>query len=75
MKKAMIKGQAEKLIHEYGDVAYQKAQEAARDARRRRNSRLERYWAEVAREIARYARPSPLGTARSASSSVSRSAA
>lgn len=75
MKKAMIKGQAEKLIHEYGDAAYQKAQEAARDARRHRNSRLERYWAEVGREIARYARPSPLGTMRSASSSVSRSAA
>ena len=54
MKKATIKERAEKLIHEYGDAAYQKAQEAVRDARRRRNSRLERYWAEVAREIARY---------------------
>ena len=74
MKKAMIKGQAEKLIHEYGDVAYQKAQEAARDARKHRNSRLERYWAEVAREIARCARPSPSGTARPAPSGTARSA-
>ena len=55
MKKATIKEQAEKLIHAYGDAAYQKAQEAVRDARRHRNSRLERYRAEVAREIARAA--------------------
>ncbi len=64
MKKATIKEQAEKLIHECGDAAYQKAQEAARDARRHRNSKLERYWAEVAREIARYQRPSLLGAMR-----------
>ena len=61
MKKAMIKAQAEKLIHDYGDAAYQKAQEAVRTARRRRSSRLERYWAEVAREVARP--PDPLGQA------------
>ncbi len=56
MKKA-IKEQAEKLIHDYGDAAYQKAKEAVRDARRRRNGRLERYWTEVAREIARLPEP------------------
>ncbi len=57
MKKATIKEQAEKLIHDYGDAAYQKAQEAVRDARRHRNSRLERYWAEVARDVARLPKP------------------
>lgn len=55
MKKATIKEQAEKFIHDYGDTAHQKAQEAVREARRHRNSRLERYWAEVARGIARAA--------------------
>ena len=40
MKKSMIKEQAEKLIHDFGDAAYQNAQEAARDAHRRRNSRF-----------------------------------
>jgi hypothetical protein len=52
MKKATIKEQAEKLIQDYGDAAYEKAQEAGRAARRHRNSRLERYWAQVAREVA-----------------------
>ncbi len=69
MKKATIKEQAEKLIHDYGDAAYQKAQEAVRAARRHRNSRLERYWAEVAREVARrtsgaIGHHAPIGPAR-----------
>jgi hypothetical protein len=42
MKKA-IREYAEKLIHEYGDAAYQKAQEAARNAHRRRNARLQHF--------------------------------
>ena len=53
MKTATIKEQAEKLIRNYGDAAYHKAQETVRAARRHRNSRLERYWAKVAREVAR----------------------
>jgi hypothetical protein len=53
MRKATIRVQAEKLISDYGDAAFNKAQEAVRAAHRHRNSRLERYWAEVAREIAR----------------------
>jgi F0F1-type ATP synthase membrane subunit b/b' len=52
MKKA-VKERAEKLIDDYRDAAYEKAQEAMRAARRHRNSRLERYWAKVARQIAR----------------------
>jgi hypothetical protein len=54
MKKA-IQQQAEKLIRDHGDAAYCKAQEAVRAAHRCRNSRLERYLAKVAREIARRA--------------------
>jgi hypothetical protein len=42
MKKA-IREYAEKLICEYGDATYQKAQEAARDAHRQRNGRLESF--------------------------------
>jgi hypothetical protein len=52
MKKA-IRDQAEKLIRDYGDNAYDKAYEAVRTARRHRNGRLERFLEKVAREIAR----------------------
>jgi hypothetical protein len=52
VKKA-IREQAQKLIRDHGDAAYQKAQEAVRAAHRRRNGRLERYLTNVAREIAR----------------------
>ena len=52
MKKA-IREQAQKLIRDHGDAAYQKAQEAVRAAHRHRNSRLARYLAKVAQEIAR----------------------
>ena len=54
MKKA-IREYAEKLIREYGDAAYQEAQEAVRNAHRRRNGRLERFLEKVASEIARRA--------------------
>jgi hypothetical protein len=54
MKKA-IREYAEKLIREYGDAAYQKAQEAVRNAHRQRNGRLERFLEKVASEIARRA--------------------
>ena len=54
MKKA-IREYAEKLIREYGDAAYQKAQEAVRNAHRQRNGRLERFFEKVASEIARRA--------------------
>jgi hypothetical protein len=35
-------GNAQNLIREYGDAAYQKAQESAHNADRRRNGRLKR---------------------------------
>ena len=54
MKKA-IREYAEKLIREYGDAAYQKAQEAVRNAHRQRNGRLERFLEKVASDIARRA--------------------
>jgi hypothetical protein len=54
MKKA-IREYAEKLIHEHGDAAYQKAQEAAHYAHRRRNGRLEHFLEKVAGEIGRRA--------------------
>jgi hypothetical protein len=52
MKKA-IREYAAKLIRDYGGAAYQKAQEAVRDAHRRRNGRLEHFLEKVASEIAR----------------------
>jgi hypothetical protein len=51
MKKAIEK-HAEQFVRDYGDAAFDKAQEAVRDAHRRRNNRLERYLTKVAREIA-----------------------
>lgn len=53
--KTAIREHAEKLIREYGDAAYQMAQQAARSAHRQRNSRLEHFLEKVAREIARRA--------------------
>lgn len=52
MKKA-IREQAERLIREHQDLAYAKAQDAARAARRSRNARLERFLQKVAAEIER----------------------
>jgi len=51
--KREISEHADRLIREYGDTAYHNAQEAARTARRHRNSRLEE---KVASEIERRAR-------------------
>ena len=48
-----IKQEAEKLIRDHGQAAYDKACEAMRAARRRRNVRLEKYLAKVAQEIGR----------------------
>ncbi len=56
MKKA-IEDYAEKLIREYGDAAYQKAQDAVRAAHRRRNGRLEHFLEKVAHEVAKRSRP------------------
>ena len=47
---------AERLIREYGGTAYHEAKEAARTARRHRNSRLEGFLKKVASEIERRAR-------------------
>lgn len=52
MRRQAIKDEAEKLMQEFGAEAYAKAREAMREARRRRNGRLERYFAKVAVAIA-----------------------
>ena len=53
MSAKAIKEEAEKLIRDQGQAAYDKACEAMRAARRHRNVRLEEYLAKVAQEIAR----------------------
>jgi len=52
MRRQAIKDEANKLALEFGGEAYDKAREAMREARRRRNIRLERYFAKVAMAIA-----------------------
>jgi tellurite resistance protein len=52
MRQQAIKDEAERLVSEFGSDAYDKAREAMREARRRRNIRLERYFAKVAVAIA-----------------------
>jgi hypothetical protein len=52
MRQQAIKDEASKLVSEFGDGAYEKAREAMREARWRRNLRLERYFAKVAVHIA-----------------------
>ena len=54
--KREISEHAERLIRECGDTAYHKAKEAARTARRHRNSRLEGFLEKVASEIERRTR-------------------
>jgi hypothetical protein len=49
----VVKDEAEKLIQTFGKDAYEKAQSAVQDAKRRRNARLERYLGKVALKIAR----------------------
>lgn len=53
MRRQVITDKASKLVSEFGTGAYVKAREAMREARRRRNLRLERYFAQVAIAIAR----------------------
>jgi hypothetical protein len=48
-----VRNQADSFIKDFGDSAYEKACEAQRAARRRRNVRLEKYFAMVALEIVR----------------------
>ena len=52
MRKA-VKDEAARLTTDYGERAYETAREAMREARRRRNGRLETYFAKVALEVAR----------------------
>jgi hypothetical protein len=52
MRRQAAKEEAERLCREFGGEAYDKAREAMREARRRRNVRLERYFAKVAVTIA-----------------------
>ena len=53
MRVEAIREEAEKLIREYGQMAYDKAREEVRRAHQRRNARLEKYRAKVAQEIER----------------------
>lgn len=53
MMKRDIKDEAERLVREHGAEAYGAAREAMREARRRKNGRLETYFAKVAVEVAR----------------------
>jgi hypothetical protein len=52
MRQQAIKDQAHKPVSEFGSEAYDRAREAMREARRRRNLRLERYFAKVAVTVA-----------------------
>jgi hypothetical protein len=53
MRRQAVKNEADSLIKDFGDGAYERACEAQRAARRRRNVRLEKYFAMVALEIVR----------------------
>lgn len=53
MRSAAIREEAERLVLEFGTEAYSKAREAMREARRRKNTRLESYFAKVSLELAR----------------------
>lgn len=52
MRRRAINNEAEKLLTEFSGDAYDKAREAMKEARKRRNLRLERYFAQVALRIA-----------------------
>jgi hypothetical protein len=52
MRRQSIKDEADRLLTEFGDGAHERARDAAKQARRRRNLRLERYFAQVALMIA-----------------------
>lgn len=51
VQRKATKEEAAKLIAEFGADAYAKAREAEREARRRRNEKLARFLAKVARRI------------------------
>jgi len=53
MQQKAVKEEADRLVCEYGTEAYSAAREAMRLAKQRKNSRLERYFAKIAVEIAR----------------------
>lgn len=52
MRKA-VKDEADRLIMAYNERAYEMARQAMREARRRRNARLERFFVGVALEVAK----------------------
>jgi hypothetical protein len=52
-----VKDEAEKLVQVFGNDAYEEAREATQKARRGRNARLERFFAQVVLEIARQSAP------------------
>ena len=60
MKLKAIKDEAERLVREHGDSAFDFALEAKAQAKRQRNLRVERYMGKVALAVAR------LGNASSA---------
>lgn len=53
MRAKAIQEEAARLLRDYGTDAYDKAREAMRLARTRRNARLETYFAKVAQQVAR----------------------
>jgi hypothetical protein len=52
MRRQAINNEAEKLLAQFAGTAYDKAREAMREARRRLDLRLGRYFAQVALRIA-----------------------
>ncbi len=52
MTRAATKVEAERFVHQFGAAAYQKALEAEKLARRRRNARLAKFLKKVVLEIA-----------------------
>ncbi|MEJ2376038.1 MAG: hypothetical protein P8Y71_11705 [Pseudolabrys sp.] len=54
MRRLVTKNEAEKFIREFGLNAYAKAEEAMREARRRKNVRRAEFLAKVMRHIAKH---------------------
>ncbi len=53
MRSKAIQEEASRLLRDHGTDAYDKAREAMRVARQRKNARLETYFAKVAQQVAR----------------------
>lgn len=53
MRASAIREEAERLIHQHGQMAYNEALAAVRAARRRQNIRLEKFLTKVSREVHR----------------------